>query len=361
MTPKKDTPPKERAASDRSARRKKTGDDGKDAKSGDKLAEYRGKRDPGRTPEPVPADAAVPRGNDDTFVVQEHHATSLHWDLRLERDGVLVSWAVPKGLPWSPDTNHLAVHTEDHPLEYATFEGEIPRGEYGAGTMTVWDRGTYETEKWSEREVKIVIHGARVSGRYVLFRTRGKNWMIHRMDPPADPDAEPLPESLRPMRPAERARLPRDQDAWGFEFGWGGRRLAAYVEGGRTRFTDGRGRAVDGPGGLGSRLGAELGSRRAVLDGELAVLEGREMYMLYDVLHLDGRPLLDVPYRERRERLDGLGLSGPTWQTAPWFPGDGDAVAAAARDQGLPGVLAKRLDSPYEPGEESDAWRFIPV
>ncbi|MFI0407262.1 DNA polymerase ligase N-terminal domain-containing protein [Actinomadura sp. 3N508] len=327
----------------------------------DRLAEYRGKRDAGRTPEPVPQEKAVPHGDDDTFVVQEHHASSLHWDLRLERDGVLVSWAVPKGLPWSPDTNHLAVHTEDHPLEYATFEGEIPRGEYGAGTMTIWDRGTYETEKWSEREVKFVLHGSRVSGRYVLFRTRGKNWMIHRMDPPADPDAEPLPDSLTPMRPVGKTRLPRDQKAWGFEFAWGGRRMPAYVEGGRTRFTDDRGRAVDGPGGLGGPLGASLGARPVLLDGELAVLEGREIYMIYDLLHLDGHPLLDVPYRERRERLDELCLSGPRWQTAPWFPGDGDAVRAAAADQGLPGVVAKRLDSPYGPGEESGDWRLVPA
>lgn len=328
--------------------------------AGDRLAEYRGRRDAGRTPEPVPEEKAAPHGGDDTFVVQEHHASSLHWDLRLERDGVLVSWAVPKGLPWSPETNHLAVRTEDHPLEYASFEGEIPRGEYGAGTMTIWDRGTYETEKWSEREVKIVMHGSRVSGRYVLFQTRGTNWMIHRMDPPADPDAEPLPESLRPMLPRERDRLPRDPAAWAFEFAWGGRRMPAYVEGGRTRFTDARGRAVDGPGGLGSRLGAELGSRPALLDGELAVLDGRETYLVFDLLHLDGRPLLDAPYRERRERLDGLGLSGSRWQTAPWFPGEGEAVRAAAAEQGLPGVVAKRLDSPYAPGEESDSWRFVP-
>ncbi|MUN40271.1 DNA polymerase ligase N-terminal domain-containing protein [Actinomadura litoris] len=330
-------------------------------RKGDRLAEYRGKRDASRTPEPVPDEKALPHGDDDTFVVQEHHARSLHWDLRFERDGVLVSWAVPKGLPWSPETNHLAVHTEDHPLEYATFEGDIPRGEYGGGEVVIWDRGTYETEKWSEREVKVVIHGSRVSGRYVLFRTRGKNWMIHRMDPPADPGAEPLPERLRPMRPVRRARLPRDREAWGFEFAFGGRRLLAYVEGGRTRFTDGRGRAVDGPGRLGSRLGAALGARPALLDGELAVLEGRETYMVFDVPHLDGRPLLDVPYGERRETLDGLELSGPLWRTAPWYPGDGDPVREAARAQDLPGVVAKRLDSPYRPGEESDAWRLIPV
>ena len=99
-------------------------------------------------------------------MIQEHHARSLHWDLRLEHDGVLASWALPKGLPDSPEKNHLAVHTEDHPLEYATFEGEIPQGEYGGGQMTIWDRGHYEVEKWSDTEVKFVLHGTRVDGRF---------------------------------------------------------------------------------------------------------------------------------------------------------------------------------------------------
>ncbi|MFD0851402.1 DNA polymerase ligase N-terminal domain-containing protein, partial [Actinomadura adrarensis] len=170
----------------------------------------------------VPAEGPLPEGDDDTFVIQEHHARSLHWDLRLERGGVLVSWAVPKGIPNHPDTNHLAVHTEDHPLEYAAFHGEIPQGEYGGGRMAIWDRGTYETEKWSEREVKIVLHGTRVSGRYVLFRTGGRNWMIHRMDPPADPDAAPMPSVLRPMLPQERRQVPKDRADHAFEFAWGG-------------------------------------------------------------------------------------------------------------------------------------------
>ena len=127
------------------------------------------------------------------FVVQEHHATALHWDLRLERDGVLVSWALPKGVPPDPRVNHLAVHTEDHPMQYLDFQGSIPAGNYGAGTMSVWDTGTYEPEKWGEREVIVVLHGERVDGRYVLFQTRGKQWMIHRMDPPADPGREVWP------------------------------------------------------------------------------------------------------------------------------------------------------------------------
>src|ERR1700693_1538988 len=122
-----------------------------------KLAEYEAKRDFKKTPEPgarIRKRTKAPR-----FVVQEHHARRLHWDFRLERDGVLVSWALPKGVPDDPAVNHLAVHTEDHPLDYAAFHGEIPRGEYGGGQVTIWDHGTYEVVKWAEREVKVVLHG----------------------------------------------------------------------------------------------------------------------------------------------------------------------------------------------------------
>ncbi|MHA6797586.1 DNA polymerase ligase N-terminal domain-containing protein (plasmid) [Pseudonocardia bannensis] len=155
----------------------------------DALSRYRQKRSASRTPEPMPAERPLPHGHDDTFVIQEHHARRLHWDLRFERGGVLVSWALPKGLPTDPRRNHLAIHTEDHPLEYATFEGEIPPGEYGAGRVRIWDRGTYECEKWTDREVKVVLHGCRARGRYVLFRTRGDQWLIHRMDPPTSDEA----------------------------------------------------------------------------------------------------------------------------------------------------------------------------
>ena len=162
------------------------------------LRTYRAKRDFGATPEPPGGD-----GRDDAdrprFVVQEHSARSLHWDLRLEHDGVLWSWAVPKGIPDDPDDNHLAVRTEDHPLEYLEFHGQIPEGEYGAGTMTIYDQGTYEPEKLRDSEVIAVFHGERKSGRYALFRTGGKNWMIHRMDPPEDPDREPMPGRIEPM------------------------------------------------------------------------------------------------------------------------------------------------------------------
>ncbi|NMH97060.1 DNA polymerase ligase N-terminal domain-containing protein [Pseudonocardia acidicola] len=170
---------------------------------GDALSAYRRKRSASRTPEPMPVAGTPPRGRDDVFVIQEHHARRLHWDLRLERGGVLVSWALPKGLPTDPRTNHLAVQTEDHPLDYASFEGEIPPGEYGAGRVEIWDRGTYDCEKWTDDEVKVVLHGHRAQGRYVLIHTDGNRWLIHRMDPPAPSataeGADPMPTLLRPM------------------------------------------------------------------------------------------------------------------------------------------------------------------
>lgn len=313
----------------------------------DKLRQYRSKRDASRTPEPVPDEpSATTDGN--AFVIQEHHARSLHWDLRLERDGVLVSWAVPKGLPSDPATNHLAVHTEDHPMEYLTFEGEIPQGEYGGGSMTIWDRGTYETEKWSDREVKIVLRGTRATGRYVLFRTDGRNWMIHRMGAPT---REPLPD-VEPMLPERRTRLPRDTSAYAFEFAWGGRRILVPIEGGRTTA------AREHP--WLRALARSFGSRTALLDGEIATLSGAEVLVFYDLLYDDGHVLMDEPYEVRRAALEALELSTSRWQTAPSWPGDARPVLDAARAQGLPGVVAKRLGSPYTPGE-SAAWLFIPA
>ena len=154
----------------------------------DKLESYRGKRDFEKTSEPK----GRRRGKQGAarFVVQEHHARRLHWDLRLEHDGTLASWALPRGIPEHPDENRLAVRTEDHPLQYLEFHGEIPQGEYGAGTMSVWDRGTYEAEKFRDDEVIAVFHGERLKGRYALFRTRGQDWLMHRMDAIDRPGSE---------------------------------------------------------------------------------------------------------------------------------------------------------------------------
>jgi bifunctional non-homologous end joining protein LigD len=156
----------------------------------DRLERYRDKRDADETPEPVPA-RAPRRSKGRSFVIQEHHARNLHWDFRLEHDGVLVSWALPKGTPTDPKTNHLAVHVEDHPLEYGSFEGAIPSGEYGAGNVKIWDHGTYDLEKWRDDEVIVTLHGQADGGldgakRFALIHTGGEgraaeNWLIHLM------------------------------------------------------------------------------------------------------------------------------------------------------------------------------------
>jgi bifunctional non-homologous end joining protein LigD len=156
------------------------------AAEADRLEVYRSKRDPSKTPEPD-GGGGPGAGDGRTFVIQEHHASSLHWDFRLEHDGVLVSWALPKGVPTSTGKNHLAVQTEDHPLDYATFEGTIPKGEYGAGEVTIWDHGTFELEKWKSREIIATLTGTRDGGlggrrKYALIHTDQNQWLIHRMN-----------------------------------------------------------------------------------------------------------------------------------------------------------------------------------
>jgi bifunctional non-homologous end joining protein LigD len=352
----------------------------------DRLGAYRSKRDAGRTPEPgvgTGEDAPAAAGERPRFVVQEHHARRLHWDLRLERDGVLVSWAVPKGIPPDPSDNRLAVHTEDHPLEYLGFHGEIPAGSYGAGTMKIWDQGTYDCHKFRDDEVVVTFHGERVQGRYVLFRTRGDDWMIHRMDPPQDPGREPLPSGLEPMK-ARTGELPEDDEGWGYEIKWDGVRALLYASGGRIELGAPSGNDITARYPELRGVGRALGSHEAVLDGEVVAFDAdgrpdfgrlqrrmhlasesavrRRMndtpvaYMAFDLLHLDGRSTLELPYSERRELLESLELEGPSWRTPAFHTGDGTALLEASREQGLEGIVAKRIDSRYEPGRRSGAW-----
>ena len=329
------------------------------------------------------AKAKLPR-----FVIQEHHATRLHWDLRLEHDGALASWAVPNGLPEAPKDNRLAVRTEDHPLEYLTFHGEIPKGSYGAGTMTIWDQGTYELLKWDPRKIEVHLHGERLDARYALFAIDKadppKDWMIHRMDPAADPDREPMPEQVLPMlaRAGQAAarRRPlglRDQV---------GRRARDRVLRARPAALPGalgqrHHRALSGA--LAAQPRAELalgdprrrdrGVRRADGRPSFEALQRRMhvtaessvrrlakalpvTYMIFDLLWLDGHSLMALPYAQRRERLAELELEGERWHAPAHVVGNGAQVLAVSADQGLEGVIAKRLDCPYEPGRRSNGW-----
>jgi bifunctional non-homologous end joining protein LigD len=358
----------------------------------DPLAEYRAKRDPARTAEPVPAAGiALPAGNDDTFVVQEHHTPRgrtgerVHWDLRLERDGVLKSWAVPKGPPLEPGTNRLAVPTEDHPLEYASFAGDIAAGEYGGGSVTIWDAGRYATEKWDERHIIVSFDGRRLAGRYALFPLDDGAWNIRKLDATPAPDA--APEVPLPMLAAAGALPdPEDDDRWGYEFKWDGVRAVAAVHGGMLALSSRKGTDITVRYPELARLPEALAGHDAVVDGEIVAMDtagrpdfgalqnrmhrtGPEVvrmaaekpvtYLVFDLLSWDGEDLLGVPYAERRERLDALGIAGHRWVATPWFPGGGAQVLAASQENGLEGVVAKRLNSVYRPGLRGPDWRKI--
>ncbi|MGR0320666.1 ATP-dependent DNA ligase [Agromyces sp. ZXT2-3] len=358
------------------------------------LSTYLSMRSAGSTPEPMPDSAwGVANDGDPRFVIQEHHARRLHFDLRLERDGVLKSWAVPKGVPGDTGTNHLAVQTEDHPMQYLVFEGTIPEGQYGAGSMSVWDTGTYETEKWRDDEVIFTLHG-RVGGplgrvRLALIRTQGdgekSQWLLHRMKeqragsgegrgadvapvaaaprssrPRAASSSRSRDATAEPPAPAARPGASRDPvptpmlavpgtaglvggDDWAIEWKWDGIRVVARVEDGVARLVSRNGidQTATYPelAGLGSALRAD-----AVVDGEIVALdeEGRPDFGLLQRRMNVGRPreiaaaAASVPVRLRL--FDVLEVAGVPTLDEPY----------TRRRERLERLLRPTTDAPVE-------------
>lgn len=358
--------------------------------SPDRLATYRRKRRADRTPEPIPdPHGAGPEGRGSVFVIQEHHARRLHWDLRLERNGVLASWAVPRGLPALPGESRLAVQTEDHPMEYLTFHGEIPAGEYGGGTMTVYDTGTYLTEKWDERHVIIDLRGEKVIGRYALFPVEGsRQWNIRRLDPPTDPDHVAAPERIEPMMAVPGPLPPaREDDTWAYEMKWDGVRAIGTVTGTVLGLRSRKGSDITSNYPELGSLGIAMGALDVVLDGEVVRLgsagrpdfgalqhrmhvsdaaRARKLaetapvtYLIFDLLYAAGHSTVGLSYEQRRAVLAEVVPEGPRWQVTPWWSGGGADVLAASREHELEGILAKKLDSTYRPGQRSPLWRKV--
>jgi len=340
------------------------------------LREYRKKRDPKKTPEPF---GAKKRGKEPIFVVQRHDARRLHYDFRLERDGALASWAVPKGVPLEPGQQHLAVHVEDHPLEYAGFEGEIPKGQYGAGTVEIWDSGTYElVEEKKDGGLTVRLHGERLDGTWALVPAKlsgdPKNWLIIRKRD--DGTSAPAKRAeYRPMLATLASELPTS-DGWAFEVKWDGFRAIARVSGGEATLTSRNGNDLTGRfANVAKELPKALKTPDAVLDGEVCALDeqGRSsfsamqqgksgtpiVYYVFDVLEVEGKPLLDRSLAERRKRLDKLlDRRHRTIRVSETFD-DGTALLEAAREQGLEGVIAKRADSRYAEGKRTRDWLKI--
>jgi bifunctional non-homologous end joining protein LigD len=342
-----------------------------------KLADYRKKRDPKKTPEPF---GGKKKGKQPIFVIQRHDARRLHYDFRLERDGALASWAVPKGVPLEPGQRALAVHVEDHPLEYATFEGEIPKGQYGAGLVEIWDKGTYElVEEKKDGGLTVRLHGDRLEGTWTLVPAKldgnPKNWLILKKREEGAA-AQPRPRrNYAPMLATLAKDVPRGDD-WLFEVKWDGYRAIVDVHGGAATLTSRKGNDLTGRfESVAKAIERAIKTPDCVLDGEVCALdeEGRAtfsamqqgkpgtryVFVAFDVLEIEGEPLLDRPLTERQERLASLiDRRNRTVQLSEPFD-DGQALFKAAQKQQFEGIVAKKRDSRYSPGKRTREWLKI--
>ena len=302
-------------------------------------------------------------------MIQRHDARRLHYDFRLERDGALASWAVPKGVPLEPGQQHLAVHVEDHPLSYATFEGEIPAGNYGAGTVEIWDHGTYElVEEKPNGGLTVRLKGERLDGLWTLVPAHlggdPKNWLIVRKKEDAATPSKP--RTYRPMLATLAADVPTGE-GWLFEVKWDGFRAIATIRGGNVDLRSRNDKSfVERFPTVVRTLERALRTPDCVLDGEVvavgedgratfsAMQQGKEgttyLYVAFDLLEVEGTPLIDLPLTERRERLaEIVDTRQRGIQISATFD-DGRALYEAAQEQRFEGIMAKRADSRYEPG-----------
>jgi len=347
------------------------------------------------------------------FVVQKHAASHLHFDFRLELDGALKSWAVPKGPSMDPSVKRLAVHVEDHPLDYLKFEGMIPPGEYGAGEVIVWDIGTYEAERGETRKeqekilreeykkghLKIVLHGEKLNGSFALVRTKqgeGKQWLLikHRDDFASKEDVTKNTESalsrrrlLLPARP-RKSEMPAffkpmlatltdkafDRAGWTFELKWDGYRGLAFVDHKDIKLYSRNENLFNNRFPSIVRALQAFSKHQLVFDGELVALDkkGRPdfqtlqnserepvniAYMIFDLLYLDGQDLRGYPLSERRELLAQL-LKTPPDRILYSDSVDtkGKKLFTAGKKRGLEGIIGKSLDSTYTAGVRSESW-----
>jgi bifunctional non-homologous end joining protein LigD len=383
------------------------------------LDDYRRKRAFERTPEPPPGRGEAP-GN--RFYVQRHQARRLHYDLRLEMDGVLKSWAVPKGPTLDPAEKRLAVLVEDHPLEYGNFEGTIPAGNYGAGAVTVWDRGTYEVlgdvpmdRQLARGDLKFRLHGEKLMGEFALVlmkgRGKGNEWLLIKkkdfaVQPGWDPENHPgsvlggaldpalLPGAVEapmftrlvPMLAKPSLTLPEGPD-WLYEVKWDGFRALCFLKEGKARLLSRTGKWMDANYPELAAIPQHIAAQTAVLDGEIVAIDEQGLpsfarlqnrispgrlkagqlahsqpvtLFVFDLLYLNGYDLRAVPLVERKRLLAALVKPNPLVRYSEHFTGNGKQLTEFTRERGLEGVMAKRASSPYESRRSGD-WLKVKV
>jgi DNA ligase D-like protein (predicted ligase)/DNA ligase D-like protein (predicted polymerase)/DNA ligase D-like protein (predicted 3'-phosphoesterase) len=353
----------------------------KKRKTPEQLESYKKKRDFEKTPEP--AGQILPGGNNN-FVVHRHHASHLHYDLRLEQDGVLKSWAVPRGLPPRPGIKRLAVQTEDHPMEYLKFDGRIPKGQYGAGEMWIYALGKYQITKEKKDGFYFRLASKEMTGEYRMHNTKGKEFLLERVD---EPQFNYLSQFVEPML-SENIEKPPSGEDYIYEIKWDGiRALVSYDEGKITLHTRNKNDITSK---FPELLDGERAFRatNAVFDAEIVWLDasGKPVFKkvinrlmasgestvqklaktspcycyIFDCLYLDGRSLVNEPLIKRKTWLKDAVRNDTPYRVSE-FVEDGEALFEAAREHGLEGIMAKRRDSKYLPGRRSDCWYKVKV
>jgi len=348
-------------------------------KTPEQLESYSKKRSFKKTPEPPPAEIV---GGGSAFVVHRHHASRLHYDLRLEQNGVLKSWAVPKGLPPRPGIKRLAVNVEDHPLAYVNFEGAIPKGEYGGGMMWKFAQGRYEITKEKKDGFYFRLQSRELNAEYRTHRTKENQWLLERVD---NPQTDWLRDPIEPML-SQSADKPPASDDFLYEVKWDGLRALISLDEGVLRI-NGRSQ-MDMTKQFPELLVPEQAFRAtsAVFDGEIVCLDadGKPNFQnvihrmqqkteggiaraqvkfpavcyLFDCLYLDGRPIVNEPLVRRREWLRDAVKADSPYRISEAME-DGPAFFAAVQQLGLEGIVAKQRNGPYLPGRRSDSWLKI--
>lgn len=350
-------------------------------KTPEQLETYAQKRDFEKTPEPA---GQIVAGANNNFVVHRHHASHLHYDLRLERDGVLKSWAVPRGLPPRPGIKRLAVQTEDHPMEYLHFDGRIPKGQYGAGEMWIYALGKYQITKEKKDGFYFRLNSPEMNGEYRMHRTKEKEYLLERVD---EPQVDWMNRFVEPML-SESTDRPPPGDDFIYELKWDGiRALIAWEEGKISIHTRNKNDITlqfpelhDGEKAFratNALFDAEIVSLDAVgkpvfkkvisrmqARGEAAIVKLSRTSTCYayvfDCLYLDGRSLMNEPLLKRKTWLKDA-IRPDTCYRVSEFVEDGQALFNAAKEHGLEGIMAKRRDSRYLPGRRSDHWYKVKI
>lgn len=348
-------------------------------KTPEQLAEYEKKRDFTKTPEPPSADNEAAGSR---FCIQRHHASHLHYDLRLEQDGVLKSWAIPRGMPPVPGVKRLAVQTEDHPLKYLTFEGEIPKKEYGGGMMWVYATGRYEITKTKKEGFYFRLSGKQISAEYRIHLMKDKEWLLERVDMPQQ---NLLEQVMKPMLADAAKKVPRGD--YLYEVKWDGIRALIYLNEGQLKIYSRNGNDITEQFPELNVPESAFRINNAIFDAEIVCLDGEgkanfkkvikrlmskknfdhesrrtpAYCYLFDCLYLDGRSLMNDPQDRRRWWMIDSVRVGETNYRISEVVEDGKALFEAAKQLGVEGIMAKRREAVYTPGRRNDAWIKVKV